>query len=61
MESRRLLQPMNVNEFALRSDGGNADIGYPWSAQTPDGRILVVYYFNEGDGTRYIAGAILQI
>lgn len=52
---------MNVNEFALRSDGGNADIGYPWSAQTPDGRILVVYYFNEGDGTRYIAGAILQI
>lgn len=46
-------------EIVLREDGGNADIGYPWSALLPDGRVLVVYYFNTSDGTRYIGGTIL--
>jgi len=26
-----------------------------------DGHVLVTYYFNQNDGTRHIAGTILQI
>lgn len=45
-------------EIVLRDDAGNADIGYPWSALLPDGRVLTVYYFNLADGPRFIAGSI---
>jgi sialidase-1 len=48
-------------EIILRDDGGNGDIGYPWSVQLDDGRVLVVYYFNNDNGTRYIAGTILDL
>ncbi len=48
-------------EFVLRTDGGNVDIGYPWAVQLPDGRVLVTYYFNIGDGTRHIAGTLLEL
>ena len=48
-------------EIVLRADGGNTDIGYPWACVTPEGRVLVTYYINHGDGTRYIAGTFLAI
>ena len=48
-------------EIVLRDDGGTTDIGYTWPVQLDDNRILVVYYFNKNDGTRYIAGTILEI
>jgi hypothetical protein len=37
-------------EFIIRDDGGSTDLGYPWPLVFPDGRVLVVYYFNrKGD------------
>jgi hypothetical protein len=48
-------------ETVLRDDGGNGDLGYPWATVLPDGKALVVYYFNRGDGTRHIAGTVLKI
>lgn len=47
-------------EFVLRDDGGNADIGYSWPVQLDKERVLVVYYFNKDNGTRHIAGTILE-
>jgi hypothetical protein len=46
-------------EIVLRDDGGSSDLGYPWSALLPDGRILTVYYFNLNDGLRHIAGTVV--
>lgn len=48
-------------EFVLREDGGSGDIGYPWCVQLPDGKVLVAYYFNLQDGTRHIAGSLLEV
>jgi hypothetical protein len=48
-------------EIVLREDGGTGDLGYPWAALMKDGRVLVTYYFNQKDGTRHIAGSIVQI
>lgn len=48
-------------EIILRDDGGNSDLGYPWASMVSKNRVLVVYYFNKGDGVRHIAGTILQI
>ena len=48
-------------ELVIRDDGGTGDLGYPWVALMPDGKILVAYYFNKADGTRYIAGSILSV
>lgn len=48
-------------EIILREDGGNADIGYPWSVQLDDDRVLVTYYYNIENGTRHIAGTILAL
>lgn len=50
-----------AKEFVLRDDGGNTDIGYPWSVVLPGNRVLVVYYFNKDNANRYIAGTILEI
>jgi hypothetical protein len=47
-------------EIVLREDGGTGDLGYPWAVLMKDGRVLVAYYFNQKDGTRHIAGSILQ-
>ena len=60
----RILDPECTNyataeEMVLRDDGGNGDLGYPWAAMTADGRVLVVYYFNQKDGPRHIAGTWL--
>jgi len=48
-------------EMILREDGGNTDIGYTWPVQLDKNRVLVVYYFNKENGTRHIAGTILEI
>lgn len=48
-------------EFILREDGGGFDIGYTWPVQLDKNRVLVVYYFNKNDGTRHIAGTIIEI
>ena len=62
----RVLEPECTNfataeEIVLRDDGGNGDLGYPWAVMLYKNRALVVYYFNQGDGTRYIAGTVLAI
>ena len=49
-----------AQEIILREDGGNGDIGYPWPVQLDKNRVLVVYYFHQDNGTRYIAGTILE-
>jgi sialidase-1 len=48
-------------EIVLRDDGGNSDIGYSWPVLMDNNMVLVTYYFNKDDGTRYIAGTILEI
>lgn len=62
----RVLDPECANvatapEMVLRDDGGNGDLGYPWTTMISKHRALVVYYFNRADGTRQIAGTVLQI
>jgi hypothetical protein len=62
----RLLDPecddfATATEIVLRDDGGTGDLGYPWAAMISKTRALVVYYFNHGDGPRYIAGTELEI
>jgi hypothetical protein len=66
VHSARILNPdctdfETAPEIVLRDDGGNADLGYPWSVQLDDKRVLVTYYYNIGDGYRHIAGTILEI
>ena len=48
-------------EIILRDDGGNGDLGYPWSVLLDEHHVLVTYYFNTNDGPRHIAGTILEI
>jgi hypothetical protein len=50
-----------AQEIILRDDGGTGDLGYPWATVLPNDRALVVYYFNQKDGTRQIAGTFLEI
>jgi len=48
-------------EIILRDDGGSGDLGYTWPVQLDEEHVLVSYYFNKENGTRYIAGTILEI
>ena len=50
-----------AEEIVLRDDGGNGDLGYPWATMISRDRALVVYYFNQQDGPRHIAGTVLEI
>jgi len=50
-----------AKEIVLREDGGSGDLGYTWPVQLDKNRVLVVYYFNKENGTRHIAGTILEI
>lgn len=50
-----------AEEIILRTDGGGSDIGYPWATVIDENKVLVTYYFNKNDGTRHIAGSILEI
>jgi len=52
-------------EYVLRADGANSDIGYPRMVQRPDGKLVVVYYWNqalvgETPPWRYIAATIFD-
>lgn len=62
----RILNPectdfATATEIILRDDGGNSDIGYTWPVMIDKNRVLVTYYFNKENGTRHIAGTILEI
>jgi hypothetical protein len=48
-------------EIVLREDGGNGDLGYPWAVTLSKDRALVVYYFNQSDGVRFIGGTIVGV
>jgi hypothetical protein len=49
------------DEIILRKDGGNWDLGYPRSAQRPDGKIVTIYYFNDDpQKERHIAATIWE-
>ena len=48
-------------EFILRDDGGNGDIGYTWPVLLDNNKVLVTYYFNINNGLRHIAGTIIEI
>lgn len=54
------------NEIVLRNDGGTSDLGYPSAVEFEDGRVLVVYWFNQEkrdepeSETRYIAGTFFK-
>jgi hypothetical protein len=48
-------------EFVIRDDGGSGDLGYSWSSLLDQNRVLVTYYFNTDNVTRFIAGTILEI
>lgn len=48
-----------VSKVVIRADGGGWDVGYPATAQRPDGSLYTVYYLYDADdplATRYIAG-----
>lgn len=49
------------SELVLRDDLGSGDIGYPWAVTLPGGEMLVVYYANEAEGPRYLAGSRLVV
>ncbi len=50
-----------AEEIVLRDDGGNGDLGYPWATMISKRQALVVYYFNQANGPRYIAGTVVEI
>lgn len=50
-----------AKETVLRDDGGSGDLGYPWVTPMADGKYLAVYYFNQDNGIRHIAGTILSL
>lgn len=49
-------------EFVLRDDGASHDIGYPRSAQRPDGNVVTIYYFTDKatGPERYIGATIWE-
>lgn len=62
----RILNPectdfKTAEEIIIRTDGGSGDIGYPWAVVLDENRVLVTYYFNIENGTRHIAGSVLQL
>lgn len=47
--------------IALRTDGGNHDLGYPRTVQRADGKLVTVYYYNDDpQKERYIAATIWE-
>ena len=51
----------SAQEVVLRDDGMNGDVGYPWGALLPNGRIVVVYYFSRQDSLRSIEASLVEI
>ena len=50
-----------AEEIIIRDEGEDPDLGYPWSVVLDDSHVLVVYYFNIKNRTRYIAGSVLEL
>ncbi|MBN1623500.1 MAG: exo-alpha-sialidase [Clostridia bacterium] len=51
----------SAEEFQVRDDGVNHDLGYTSSVQLDNGDILVTYYiFHKDDTRRYIGGTLLK-
>ena len=50
-----------AEEFILRDDGSNGDLGYTWPVHLAGNKYLVAYYFNKNDGIRHIAGTVIEI
>ncbi|MCP4447297.1 MAG: exo-alpha-sialidase [Myxococcales bacterium] len=48
-------------EVHIRDDGEGTDLGYPWSVELDDGRVLVAYYFTSESGLRNISYSILSL
>ncbi len=49
------------DDIVLRSDAVDWDLGYTRSVQREDGKIVTVYYYNDGTSTeRYIASTVWQ-
>ena len=44
-------------EIVFRHEGGNVDLGYPYSIELADGSVYTVYYYNDRGGDCYIEGA----
>jgi len=62
----RILNPectdfASAPEIIIRDDGGSIDIGYTWPVLLDKKHVMVTYYFNKDNGTRHIAGTILEI
>lgn len=48
-------------ELTLRQDGGDRDLGYTRTVVRPDGKLVTIYYFNDGrESERYIASTIWE-
>lgn len=52
-------------EYVLREDGANRDVGYPRMVQRPDGKLVILYYWNNAltkpeSPYRYIAATIFD-
>ena len=56
-----LADPDTADEVVIRADGPCPDIGYPWAVELDDGRVLVCYYWTDGDGIRHIVGSWLRV
>jgi sialidase-1 len=50
-----------VEEIIVREDGLCPDLGYPWAVELSDGRVLVSYYWTDGEGIRHIVGSWLEL
>lgn len=46
-------------EIVLRSGAGAWDIGYARSLQRPDGKVVMIYYFNDHPDTERYIGATM--
>ena len=51
--------PVTIPLIYGRADGGYWDLGYTRTVERPDGKLVTVYYFNDGkESLRYIAATI---
>lgn len=64
----RILNPECTNfatakEWVIRDDADGNDVGYTWSVNLDNNRVLIVYYisYDRYKGTRQIAGSIIEI
>lgn len=49
------------NEIVIREDAPTWDVGYPFTIEMKNGKLLTVYYFVDENKDRHIAGTIWEI